>query len=86
MNNPLFNEFDPVSARQWKQKIQVDLKGADYNDTLVWQSLEGIHVKPTYHQDHAVENRPIPGNPSHWNIAQKIFIDDVIIARFSTFL
>ena len=42
----LFNEFPEVSAKQWKQKIQVDLKGADYNDTLVWESPEGIKVKP----------------------------------------
>ena len=51
MNKTLFSEFDQVSAKQWKQKIQVDLKGADYNDTLVWQSAEGINVKPFYHAD-----------------------------------
>ena len=51
MSNSLFQEFDDVSAKAWKQKIQVDLKGADYNDTLIWQSLEGIHVKPFYHSD-----------------------------------
>lgn len=45
---PLFDEFSAVSAKQWKQKIQVDLKGADYNNTLVWESLEGIKVKPFY--------------------------------------
>ena len=42
----LFSEFPEVSTKQWKQKIQVDLKGADYNNTLVWESLEGINVKP----------------------------------------
>ena len=41
MNNTnLFQEFPEVSAKQWKQKIQMDLKGADYNETLVWESLE----------------------------------------------
>ena len=49
MSNSLFKDFDPVSAKQWKQKIQADLKGADYNDALVWQSLEGVHVRPTNH-------------------------------------
>ena len=34
----LFDEFTPASAKSWKQKIQVDLKGADYNDTLIWES------------------------------------------------
>ncbi|MEZ4780658.1 MAG: hypothetical protein R2816_03455 [Flavobacteriaceae bacterium] len=34
-----------------KQKIQLDLKGADYNDTLIWNSLEGIDVKPFYNSE-----------------------------------
>mgnify|MGYP006375508517 FL=1 len=51
MSNDLFKEFEPVSSKQWKQQIQFDLKGADYNDTLIWNSPEGIKVKPFYHQD-----------------------------------
>lgn len=77
-----FKDFDEVSAKQWKQKIQYDLKGADYNETLVWQSPEGINVKPFYHRDDFSEDfQPIPGQPSSWNIAQEIFIDDVDIAN-----
>ena len=48
MSKPLFNNFDSVSAKAWKQKIQLDLKGADYNETLIWKSPEGIDVKPFY--------------------------------------
>ena len=78
----LFKEFDSVSAKQWKQKIQVDLKGADYNETLVWQSREGIHVKPFYHPDDFEEPfKAIPGQPTTWNIAQHIFIDDESVAN-----
>jgi len=77
----LFKDFKPVSAKEWKQKIQVDLKGADYNDTLVWQSLEGIHVRPTYHADDVEKVTRIPGQPSHWTIAQQVFIDDESIAN-----
>ncbi|MDT0554460.1 methylmalonyl-CoA mutase subunit beta [Patiriisocius hiemis] len=81
MNN-LWKDFDSVSAKQWKQKIQVDLKGADYNDTLVWQSLEGINVKPFYHQDDFENSfNPIPGQPSNWNIAQSIYVDDEVIVN-----
>ena len=47
----LFDEFTPVSSKEWKQKIQFELKGADYNETLLWESLEGIKVKPFYHKD-----------------------------------
>ena len=82
MSDFLFNEFDEVSAKEWKQKIQVDLKGADYNDTLIWKSLEGIDVKPFYHRDDITSNIPtIQSHPTSWNIAQEIFIDDETIAN-----
>ena len=82
MSDFLFDEFDEVSAKQWKQKIQYDLKGADYNETLVWKSPEGINVKPFYHEDDFKEDfQPIPGQPQSWKIAQKIFIDDEKIAN-----
>ena len=83
MSDYLFDEFDEVSAKEWKQKIQVDLKGADYNETLIWKNLEGIDVKPFYHQDDfKVEFKEIPGFPKNWNIAQSIFIDDEKIANY----
>ena len=51
MSKSLFKEFPEVSSKQWKQHIQFDLKGADYNETLIWKSNEGIDVKPFYHAD-----------------------------------
>ncbi|MDX1720007.1 MAG: methylmalonyl-CoA mutase, partial [Salegentibacter mishustinae] len=48
MKESLFQEFDEVSAKEWKQKIQFDLKGADYNEKLVYKSLDGINIKPFY--------------------------------------
>lgn len=44
----LFSEFEGTTPIAWKQKIQVDLKGADYNETLLWKTNEGIMVKPFY--------------------------------------
>ena len=74
-------DFPEVSAKQWKQKIQYDLKGADYNETLVWKSPEGINVKPFYHEDDFIADfQPIPGQPKQWKIAQDIYIDDEKIA------
>ncbi len=82
MSDFLFSEFNEVSAKEWKQKIQVDLKGADYNETLIWKNLEGIDVKPFYHQDD-FKNTPseVQAHPSSWNIAQNIFIDEEAIAN-----
>ena len=78
MNNTgLFNEFPEVSAKQWKQKIQMDLKGADYNETLVWESLEGINVKPFYHQED-LKNIPTYSLPKDhdWSVGQSIYVGD----------
>lgn len=75
MSNSLFNEFEPISAKQWKQKIQFDLKGADYNDTLVWTSNEGIQVKPFYHSDDVVTPTKIPKTTSsNFKICEIIFV------------
>ncbi|MBA4746363.1 MAG: methylmalonyl-CoA mutase [Muricauda sp.] len=76
-NTGLFNEFPEVSAKQWKQKIQMDLKGADYNETLVWESLEGINVKPFYHQED-LKNIPTYSLPKDhdWSVAQSIYVGD----------
>ena len=82
MSDHLFSEFDPVSAKQWKQKIQFDLKGADYNDTLVWESPEGVHVKPFYHSEDLNEAATdIPGQPNSWKILQRIFVDNAATAN-----
>ena len=43
--------FPPVTTAEWDAAIQHDLKGADYQKTLVWQLDEGIAVKPYYRRD-----------------------------------
>ncbi len=50
-NERLFQEFPPVSTRQWKEKIIKDLKGADYNKKLVWKTGEGFTVEPFYRRE-----------------------------------
>ena len=79
--NNLFSEFDPISAKHWKQQIQFELKGADYNETLVWESPEGIKVKPFYHNDDFEASEEVnlnaitPSKP--FAIVQNIFVHDV---------
>ncbi|MBQ4822707.1 methylmalonyl-CoA mutase subunit beta [Aquimarina sp. MMG016] len=72
MTKSLFDSFDEVSAKEWKQKIQFDLKGADYNQTLIYQSLEGINIKPFYHQEDLENiNNPI-SHPTSWKNSLRI--------------
>ena len=80
MNTFLFNEFIGTSSAAWKQKIQADLKGADYNETLLWKTNEGITVKPFYSKEDRTNTRlnlPKKG----FNICQTIFIDNEKIAN-----
>ncbi len=79
-NTHLFKEFAPVSAKEWKQQIQMELKGADYNDTLVWQTLEGIDVKPFYHSED-YEYLKIPISKGDYKITQPIFVDEPSVAN-----
>lgn len=77
MKEKLFQDFEPVSSKQWKQKIQVDLKGADYNQALVWESPEGIKVKPFYHNDEFVNKVSVNTKVSDFKILQRIYVFDV---------
>jgi len=81
MSKKLFNEFEPVSAKAWKQKIQLDLKGADYNDTLIWNSLESIDVKPFYTEED-IKNISFATNTNDsWQICQTIYAKNTFEAN-----
>jgi methylmalonyl-CoA mutase len=83
MNKELFKDFDAVSEAQWKQKIQFDLKGAEYNDTLLTATREGINVKPFYHKDSAPELR-IPNRSTqtnNWYISQRVYAGNAAAAN-----
>jgi len=77
MAKQLFSEFNSVSSKQWKQQIQYELKGADYNETLVWESPEGIKVKPFYHNDETEIKFQIASLEKEFAIVQNIFVHDV---------
>lgn len=81
MSKKLFEDFEGVTSKAWKQKIQVDLKGADYNDTLIWTTNEDINVKPFYHQDDLLIDKPLPIASNSWNICQTIFVADTKLSN-----
>ncbi len=77
MKNNLFKDFQPISSKQWKQQIQFELKGEDYNEKLVWNSPEDIKVKPFYHKDELGDlfnNKP---RTTTFKIGQNIFVQDL---------
>ncbi len=73
----LFNDFEKITSKQWKNQIQFELKGADYNDTLVWKSLEGIKVKPFYHNDEDAVTNAVSTTNTQFSIVQEIYVFDV---------
>jgi methylmalonyl-CoA mutase len=44
----LLEEFPPVTTAAWEAAIARDLKGASYEEKLIWRTEEGLRVKPYY--------------------------------------
>ena len=73
----LFDDFNSITSKQWKQQIQFELKGADYNETLIWNSPENIKVKPFYHKDEFKVSPAINSKATEFKICQNIFVYDL---------
>jgi methylmalonyl-CoA mutase len=90
----LFEQFPPVSTKEWMAKIKADLKGADFIKKLVWKTNEGFEVKPFYRSED-IDGLPyisvLPGdfpyirgtrnNGNSWLIRQNIDIEDYKLAN-----
>jgi len=72
----LFDDFKEVSHQQWHNKIIADLKGKDFNEILVWNSIEGISVQPFYNHENLTNNRSkdyvTPNNTTDWEIRSHV--------------
>ncbi len=44
----LFSDFTAPTRQEWLDKIQVDLKGADFQKKMVWRTNEGFSMQPFY--------------------------------------
>lgn len=80
MSNFITTDFEPTSSKAWKQKIQVDLKGADYNEVLLTATNEGISIKPFYHSDQ-FEKLAVPRFTEDFKICQKFNVTSEVKAN-----
>ena len=94
----LFTEFQSPSKQEWLDKIQVDLKGADFEKKLVWRTNEGFNMQPFYLRED-IEGLATPnalpgefpfvrGNKKDnnvWRVRQNIVVDDAKVIVFSVF-
>ena len=69
MNN-LFDNFNSISEKEWKTRVQVELKGLEYNETLVWGTSDQVNVKPLYTKNDVDYStiQPLPRQNSDWKI------------------
>ncbi len=90
----LFTEFQAPTTQEWLDKIQVDLKGADFNKKLVWRTNEGFNVQPFYRREDVLKLKTpesLPGefpfvrgnkkNDNVWFVRQDIVADDAAAAN-----
>ena len=90
----LFSEFQAPTTQEWLDKIEVDLKGADFQKRLVWRTNEGFNVQPFYRREDlkdlkAVDSLPgefpfVRGNKKDnnlWFVRQDIQVEDAKAAN-----
>ena len=90
----LFSEFQAPTTQEWLDKIEVDLKGADFQKRLVWRTNEGFNVQPFYRREDlkdlkAVDSLPgefpfVRGNKKDnnlWFVRQNINVEDAAEAN-----
>jgi methylmalonyl-CoA mutase len=62
----LFQQFPPITNEEWRAKVEVDLKGADFNKKLVWRTNEGFNVQPMYRGDDIKDLKAIDSLPGEY--------------------
>ena len=85
----LFTEFQAPTTQEWLDKIEVDLKGADFQKRLVWRTNEGFNVQPFYRREDLKDLKTpdaLPGefpfvrgnkkDSNEWYVRQNIKVDD----------
>lgn len=90
----LFSEFTAPTTQEWLDKIQVDLKGADFNKKLVWRTNEGFNVQPFYRREDVLKLKTpeaLPGefpfvrgnkkDNNEWYVRQNIVAEDAAEAN-----
>lgn len=85
----LFTEFAVPTTQEWLDKIEVDLKGADFQKRLVWRTNEGFNVQPFYRREDLEGLKTtdaLPGefpfvrgnkkDSNEWYVRQNIVVED----------
>ncbi|MBQ8713243.1 MAG: methylmalonyl-CoA mutase small subunit [Prevotella sp.] len=90
----LFSEFQAPTTQEWLDKIEVDLKGADFQKRLVWRTNEGFNVQPFYRREDLADLKAVDSLPGEfpfvrgnkkadnlWFVRQDIEVEDAKAAN-----
>ncbi len=90
----LFTEFTAPTTQEWLDKIEVDLKGADFQKRLVWRTNEGFNVQPFYRREDLANLKVVDSLPGEfpfvrgnkkdnnlWFVRQDIKVEDAKAAN-----
>jgi len=90
----LLSEFPPISTPTWEEQINIDLKGKDYDKSLIWKTNEGFSVRPYYRAENLdglefTDSQPgefpfVRGNSrvgNNWLVRQDIAVTDFLSAN-----
>ena len=90
----LFSEFQAPTTQEWLDKIEVDLKGADFQKRLVWRTNEGFNVQPFYRREDLKDLKTVDSLPGEfpfvrgnkktdnlWYVRQDIIVEDAKAAN-----
>lgn len=85
----LFAEFEAPTTQEWRDKINIDLKGADFDKKLVWRTNEGFNMQPFYRREDVLKLKTpdaMPGefpyvrgnkkDNNEWHVRQDIEVTD----------
>ena len=90
----LLSEFPPISSAAWEEQINIDLKGKDYEKSLIWKTNEGFSVRP-YYLAESIEGLDFPdslpgqfpyvrgknASGNSWLVRQDIVVNDPVSAN-----
>ena len=72
----LFAEFVAPTTQEWMDKIQVDLKGADFNKRMVWRTNEGFNVMPFYRSEDVKDLKAVKSMPGEFPFVRGNKVDN----------
>jgi methylmalonyl-CoA mutase len=74
MDKNLFNEFPSSTPEQWRNQVIKDLKGADFDEKLIWHTSDGIAVQPYYTRSDIPNHTTSVFSHAQWQHCMDVYV------------